>query len=125
MTSNQSAVQLLNALQGKGLVSTETVQTIIGLDPETERKNLTKERGTVFDPNAPKTGPELNSLSSSPIAPPPAAAPARPADDTSEEAANTKGMKKLADFFDQRATTEESSPVIIQKNITQSSGGEK
>ena len=125
LTSNQSAVQLLNALQGKGLVSTETVQTIIGLDPETERKNLTKERGTVFDPNAPKTGPELNSSSSSPIASPPISAPARPADNTSEEAANTKGMKKLADFFDQRATTEESSPVIIQKNITQSSGGKK
>ena len=38
-----------------------TVLPMLGLDPDTEKKNLESERGTVFDPNAPKTGPLPNS----------------------------------------------------------------
>lgn len=57
LTSDQSAVTLLQNLQGKKLVSTRTVLNIIGLNPEVEKQNLENERGTVFDPDAPKTGP--------------------------------------------------------------------
>lgn len=57
LTHDQSAVNLLQTLQGKKLVSTRTVLNIIGLNPEVEKKNLENERGTVFDPDAPKTGP--------------------------------------------------------------------
>ena len=57
LTSDQSAVTLLQNLQGKKLVSTRTVLNIIGLNPEVEKTNLEQERGTVFDPDAPKTGP--------------------------------------------------------------------
>ena len=61
LTSNQSIMNFVQTLQGKGLVSMSTVLPMLGLDPETEKKNLEKERGTVFDPNAPKTGPLPNS----------------------------------------------------------------
>lgn len=57
LTHDQSAVNLLQTLQGKKLVSTRTVLNIIGLNPEVEKSNLENERGTVFDPDAPKTGP--------------------------------------------------------------------
>ena len=57
LTSNQSAINFIQQLQQKGLVSMSTVLPMLSLDPETERRNLEKERGTVFDPNAPKTGP--------------------------------------------------------------------
>lgn len=60
LTSNQSAINLIQQLQNKGLVSTTTIHQIVGLDAETEKKNLETERGTVFDPNAPKTGPLPN-----------------------------------------------------------------
>lgn len=60
LTSNQAVMSFMQQLQSKGLVSMSTILPIIGLDPETERKNLEKERGTVFDPNAPKTGPLPN-----------------------------------------------------------------
>ena len=56
-TSNQSIMSFMQQMQSKGLISMSTILPIIGLDPETEKKNLEKERGTVFDPNAPKTGP--------------------------------------------------------------------
>lgn len=57
LTNNQSMMTFLQNLQGKGLVSMSTVLPMLGLDPQTEKNNLEKERGTVFDPNAPKTGP--------------------------------------------------------------------
>lgn len=57
LTSDQSAMNFIQNLQQKGLVSMSTVLPILGLDPETEKKNLEEERGTVFDINAPKTGP--------------------------------------------------------------------
>lgn len=60
LTSNQSVMTFVQQLQGKGLVSMSTVLPMLGLDPETEKKNLERERGTVFDPNAPKTGPLPN-----------------------------------------------------------------
>jgi hypothetical protein len=60
LTSNQSVMNFVQQLQGKGLVSMSTVLPMLGLDPEIEKKNLETERGTVFDPNAPKTGPLPN-----------------------------------------------------------------
>jgi hypothetical protein len=57
LTSNQSIMNFIQQLQQKGLVSMTTVLPMLNLDPETEKRNLEKERGTVFDPNAPKTGP--------------------------------------------------------------------
>lgn len=57
LTSDQSAVNLLQALQGKKLVSNTTILNIIGLNPALEKKQLEQERGTVFDPDAPKSGP--------------------------------------------------------------------
>lgn len=57
LTSDQSAVTLLQNLQGKKLVSNRTILNIIGLNPEVEKKQLEEERGTVFDPDAPKSGP--------------------------------------------------------------------
>ena len=58
-TSNSSAVQILQSLQQAKLVSNRTCLDIIGLNPDVERKNLEQERGTVFDKDAPKTGPLL------------------------------------------------------------------
>lgn len=97
LTSNQSAVTLIQALSQKGLISTETIQRIIGLDPETERKNLLAERGTVFDPEKPKTGPLEEEFSSHPVPPAPSAAPAP----NETESSLNNGMKKMAvaDFF--------------------------
>ena len=60
LTSNQSVMNFIQQLQTKGLVSMSTVLPMLGLDPDTEKKNLEVERGTVFDPNAPKTGPLPN-----------------------------------------------------------------
>ena len=37
-----------------------TVLPLLSLDPETEKRNLERERGSVFDPDAPKTGPLPN-----------------------------------------------------------------
>ena len=61
LTNNQSIMNFIQQLQGKGLISMSTVLPMLGLDPVTEKQNLEKERGTVFDPNAPKTGPLPNS----------------------------------------------------------------
>lgn len=61
LTSNQSIMNFVQQLQGKGLISMSTVLPMLGLDPDIEKKNLENERGTVFDPNAPKTGPLPNS----------------------------------------------------------------
>jgi hypothetical protein len=57
LTGNSTVLNFIQQLQQKGLVSMTTILPMIGLDPEVEKKNLEKERGTVFDPNAPKTGP--------------------------------------------------------------------
>jgi hypothetical protein len=54
LTSNQSVLNFVQQLQSKGLVSMHTILPMLKLDPETEMKNLEKERGTVFDSNAPK-----------------------------------------------------------------------
>lgn len=68
LTSNQSIMSTLQQMQAKGLISVSTMLPILGLDPETEKANLERERGTVFDPNAPKTGP-LPGASGNPAAP--------------------------------------------------------
>ena len=60
LTGNQSVMSFIQQLQQKGLVSMSTILPMINLDPEVEKKNLEAERGTVFDPNAPKTGPLQN-----------------------------------------------------------------
>lgn len=57
LTSNQTAMNFIQSLRDKGLVSMTTVLPLLSLDPETEKRNLENERGTVFDENAPKTGP--------------------------------------------------------------------
>lgn len=57
LTGNATVLNFIQQLQQKGLVSMTTILPMIGLDPEVEKKNLETERGTVFDPNAPKTGP--------------------------------------------------------------------
>jgi hypothetical protein len=78
LTSNQTVMNFIQQLQQKGLVSMSTVLPMLNLDPETERRNLEKERGTVFDPNAPKTGPlpnEGGSLGTTPGGSPSPAAP--------------------------------------------------
>jgi len=54
LTSNQSVLNFIQQLQSKNLVSMHTILPMLNLDPETEMKNLEKERGTVFDANAPK-----------------------------------------------------------------------
>lgn len=60
LTSNQSVMAFIQNLRDKGLVSMTTVLPMLSLDPETEKHNLEEERGTVFDQNAPKTGPVPN-----------------------------------------------------------------
>lgn len=60
LTSNQSVMNFIQNLRDKGLVSMTTVLPMLSLDPETEKRNLEKERGTVFDENAPKSGPLPN-----------------------------------------------------------------
>lgn len=57
LTSNQTAMTFIQNLRDKGLISMTTVLPLLSLDPETEKRNLEAERGTVFDENAPKTGP--------------------------------------------------------------------
>ena len=63
LTGNQTVMNFIQQLQQKGLVSMSTVLPLLNLDPETEKKNLEKERGTVFDLNAPKVGPLPNTNS--------------------------------------------------------------
>jgi len=60
LTSNQTVMSFIQSLRDKGLVSMTTVLPLLSLDPETEKRNLEKERGTVFDENRPKTGPLPN-----------------------------------------------------------------
>ena len=60
LTTNQSVMLFIQNLQAKNLVSMTTILPLLSLDPETEKRNLERERGTVFDPNAPKTGPLPN-----------------------------------------------------------------
>ena len=86
LTSNQSVLNFIQQLQSKGLVSMHTVLPILNLDPETERKNLEMERGSVFDPNAPKVpmppggGPGGGAP---PMPPPPGGPPKAPGDSSS------------------------------------------
>ncbi len=60
LTSNQTVMSFIQSLRDKGLVSMTTVLPLLSLDPETEKRNLERERGSVFDPDAPKTGPLPN-----------------------------------------------------------------
>ena len=60
LTSNQTIMSFIQSLRDKGLVSMTTVLPLLGLDAETEKRNLERERGSVFDENAPKTGPLPN-----------------------------------------------------------------
>ena len=60
LTSNQSVMSFLEKLTERGMVSKSTIYPMLGLDPEVEKKNLERERGTVFDENAPKEGPLPN-----------------------------------------------------------------
>jgi hypothetical protein len=60
LTSNQTVMSFIENLRDKGLVSMTTVLPMLGLEPETEKRNLERERGTVFDPNAPESGPLPN-----------------------------------------------------------------
>ena len=60
LTSNQTVMSFIQNLRDKGLVSMTTVLPLLSLDPETEKRNLERERGSVFDENAPKTGPLPN-----------------------------------------------------------------
>lgn len=57
--ANSSAVQIIQSLQQAKLVSNHTMLSMVGLNPDVERKNLENERGTVFDKDAPKNGPLL------------------------------------------------------------------
>jgi hypothetical protein len=60
LTSNQSVMSFLEKLTERGMVSKSTLYPMLGLDPEVEKKNLERERGSVFDENAPKEGPLPN-----------------------------------------------------------------
>ena len=60
LTSNSSIMNFIEKLVENGMVSKASVYPMIGLDPEVEKKNLERERGTIFDPNAPKEGPLPN-----------------------------------------------------------------
>ena len=60
LTSNNSIMSFLEKLTEAGMVSKTTVYPMLGLDPEVEKRNLERERGTIFDPNAPKEGPLPN-----------------------------------------------------------------
>lgn len=73
LTSNTGVLNFVQQLQSKGLVSMGTILPMLKLDPETEMKNLEKERGTVFDSNAPKT--PAGAPSSAPSHPPGSAPP--------------------------------------------------
>jgi len=85
LTGNQSVLNFIQQLQQKSLVSMTTILPMIGLDPEVEKKNLEKERGTVFDPNAPKTGPLPSEGGPLRTAPPPSGAPGGPPTPSSDE----------------------------------------
>jgi hypothetical protein len=57
LTGNQSAMSFIQKLRDDGMISMNTILPMLKLDPDTEKRNLEKERGTVFDKNAPSTGP--------------------------------------------------------------------
>ena len=101
-------------MQQKNLIPTSTIFSILGLDPEVEKKTLEKERGTVLDPNAPKQG-DI----------PGGAGPGSAPDTELGAKYEPKKMEKLAeaedktDFFDHRAELSKTKPVTISK------GGEK
>ncbi len=57
LTSNSTVMSFIQALNDKGMISMTTVLPLLSLDPDTEKRNLERERGTVFDPEAPRTGP--------------------------------------------------------------------
>ena len=111
LTSDQAAVSILQSLQGKKLVSNFTMLSTIGLDPAIEKQRLEEERGTVFDPDAPKTGP-LPGMPGYKEKPEGEAAtdegPGEMPDFSALEASNENNMtklgnkKKLADFFTER-----------------------
>ncbi len=42
LTSNQTVMSFIQSLRDKGLVSMTTVLPLLSLDPETEKRNLTK-----------------------------------------------------------------------------------
>ena len=60
LTSNNQIMSFLEKLTDAGMVSKASIYPMIGLDPEIEKRNLERERGTIFDPNAPKEGPLPN-----------------------------------------------------------------
>lgn len=94
LTSNQSVLNFVQQLQSKGLISMHTILPMIQLDPETEMKNLEKERGTVFDSNAPKVPPgggQGGAPSSPPKSAPPGAHPPGDGPDKSKETTPPKG----------------------------------
>ena len=139
LTSDQSAASILQNLQSKKLVSTQTSLSIIGLNPAVEKKNLENERGTVFDPDAPKTGP-LPGMpgykeNAQPSMPPDIGEMGMEAsvNDQMVKTGDSKKKTKLADFFTERENMEsksissqdltDHSPVII-KLIDQNSAGE-
>ena len=101
LTSNQSAVQILNNLQGKKLVSVHTMHNIIGLDPDVEKKWLEQERNTVLDPDfkgdaegGPSGGPSGGSGGLGDSAPP------MDIDmDMPDEASTRNNMERLGDTF--------------------------
>ncbi|MFW6015681.1 MAG: phage portal protein family protein, partial [bacterium] len=76
LTSNQGILNFVQQLSQRGLISMSTVLPMLNLDPETEKENLERERGTVFDPNAPKEGPLPNS--GGPLGTTPGGAPSKP-----------------------------------------------
>lgn len=95
LTSNQSAMTFLQNLQAKGLVSMTTILPMLNLDPETEKKNLEKERGTVFDSNAPKVGPGSGGGAGGAAGSPPPGSPntpGKPAGDAPSDGKNTPPM---------------------------------
>lgn len=60
LSDNQSIMSFIQKLFDDGRISMKTVLPMLKLDPETEKRNLEEERGTVFDKNAPDTGPLPN-----------------------------------------------------------------
>lgn len=94
LTSNQTAMSFLQQLSNRNLISMSTILPMLNLDPETEFKNLERERGTVFDPNAPKTQIEQ---SSSPFEQKPPQAPSNEPPSADDKEVETS--KTINDFF--------------------------
>ena len=57
LTSNQTIMSFIEKLHDTGVVSTTTSLRLVSLNPEVEKRNLDAERGTILDPQSPKTGP--------------------------------------------------------------------